>query len=191
MFLLHIKTEKIKRRDLLQSIYLKNFIKNVNMYVFFIMKLKEIKRFVNLRLIISKFKNSDFKSKNTVKYILGISLYNTNIIVYLTNIKGIVKFFCTAGFLGIKKIQRNKKIAILIKLIKFTMLNVIFISKKDSIALHLKNCNQQIGNAVSSFLTKYYNFELIRISNSHCHNGCRPKKIKRKKKRKLNFEKLV
>ena len=194
MFLLHIQKNKVERRNLLQISHLKNLIKKVREQIFFLKKLKKTKRFKSLRFLLSKvnfFGNFNFKSQNLIKYIIGISIYNTNIIIYLSDIKGTIKFFCTTGSLGIKRKQKKKKIAVLIKLIKFMMSKIKFVSKNDLIALHLKNFNDRLGSFTSSFLAKYYNIELIRINNNQPHNGCRPRKLKRKKRRKLNFEKSI
>ena len=66
--------------------------------------------------------------------------------------------------------------------------NIIF--EKDLVALHLKNFNQRLGLFTISLLLKYYNIELIKIYNNEPHNGCRPKKQKRKKKQRLDIRKI-
>jgi ribosomal protein S11 len=192
MFLLHISKNKLERNNLQQIAHLKKLNKEIRKQIFFFNSLKKNKKFKSLRLLLSKNlqKNSlIFRSKTLINYIIGISIYRTNIILYLSDVKGIIKFFITSGSLGIKRKQKKKKIAVLIKLIKFMMLKVKSISKDDLIALHLKNFNERLGSFTSTFLSKYYNIELVKINTNQPHNGCRPRKIKRKKRRNLNFDK--
>lgn len=185
MFLLQIQKNKIEQNKVLQIIYLKNLLKKVKKQILFLNKIKKNKSITHLRFFLSKV--SVFKSKNLINYIIGVSIYKTKIIIHLSDIKGTIKFFCTAGSLGIKRKQTNKKIAVLLKLIKIMMYKIKYVSKKDLIALHLKNCNKQLSTFISVFLSKYYNIEFIRVDNNKPYNGCRPRKIKRKKRRKLNF----
>ena len=184
MFLLHIQKNKIERSKMLKLIYITNTVKKVQSKILFLKKLKSYKKLKNLRLLLSK--NYLFKSKNLIKYIIGISVSSSMIIIYVSNINGNIKFFCTAGSLGIKKKKKNK-LAVLIKLIKVMMFKVKFISKQDTIALHIINCNEYLSKFITSFLAKLYNIEMIKMVNNQPHNGCRPKKVKRKKRRKLSF----
>lgn len=192
MFLLYIRKNKLQRSNLLQITHLKNLIYEIKIQIFDFKELKKKKKIKSLRFLLQKNlqKNSlILKSRTLINYILGISIYRTQIILYLSNIKGTIIFFTTSGFLGIKKKQKKKKIAVLIKLIKFMILKAKFVSKNHLIALHLKNFNERLSIFVSFFLSKYYNIELIKININEPHNGCRPRKLKRKKKRNLNFNK--
>lgn len=105
-------------------------------------------------------------------------------ILYVSDIKGTVKFFCTSNSLGLKK---KKKIVTLAKLIKYTISKVNFIFNNDLVSLHFKNCTERLASLSSFVLSKHYNIEVIKIKNNIPHNGCRPRKIKRKKRQKLNF----
>jgi ribosomal protein S11 len=194
MFLLHIYKNKLERSNFQQITHLKNLTKEIKNQICYFRKLKKNRKFKSLRFLLSKNLQKDnliLKSKTLINYIIGISIYNTNIILYLSNIKGNIIFFITSGSLGIKRKQKKKKIAVLIRLIKFMMLKVKFISKNDLIALHLKNFNERLGSFTSTFLSKYYNIELVKINTNQPYNGCRPRKIKRKKRRNLNFDKSL
>jgi ribosomal protein S11 len=192
MFLLHISKNKLERSNLQQIAHLKKLNREIKKQISFFNSLKKNKKFKSLRFLLSKNLKKNcliFRSKTLINYIIGISIYRTNIILYLSDVKGIIKFFITSGSLGIKRKQKKKKIAVLIKLIKFMMLKVKSISKNDLIALHLKNFNERLGSFTSVFLSKYYNIELVKINTNQPHNGCRPRKVKRKKRRNLNFDK--
>ena len=129
------------------------------------------------------------KSIKPINYILGVKIYKTNVIIYLSDIKGNIKFFYTAGSLNLKKNQKRKKVVVLTKLLKVLLLNINFLTKKDVIALYLQNFNEGLVKVVYFFLIKHYNLEIVQINNNQPHNGCRPRKLKRKKRRKLNFNK--
>lgn len=194
MFLLYIYKNKLESSNLSQIVHLKNLIVKIKTQICNFKELKKRKKFKTLRFLLSKNlqkSSPKFKSEILINYILGISIYRTNIILYLSDVKGTIIFFITSGFLNIKKKQKKKKITVLIRLIKFMLLKVKFVHKNDLIALHLKNFNERLGSFISIFLSKYYNIELIKINTSEPHNGCRPRKLKRKKRRNLNFNKSL
>ena len=134
--------------------------------------------------MLTKSKPLNFKSVNLIKYIIGISIYSTNIIMYVSDIKGTIKFFCTSNSLGLKK---KKKIVTLSKLIKYTISKVDFIFNNELVSLHFKNCTERLSSYASFILSQHYNIEVIKVKNNTPHNGCRPRKIKRKKRQKLIF----
>ena len=164
--------------------YLKSLLKK------FKIQLKHLKVFKNVREITNDNTFLINKSMRPINYILGIKIYKTNIIIYISDIKGNIKFFYTAGSLNLKKNQKRKKVVVLTKLLKVLLLNISFITKKDLIALYLRNFNEGLVKVVYSFLIKHYNLEIVQVNNNQPHNGCRPRKLKRKKRRKLNFNKI-
>ena len=103
MFLLHIEKNKIKKNNLLQIKHIKNLTKEIKNQIFFFKKQKKDENFKNLRFLISKTDVFEFSEDeyydvhNTLmNYVIGISMYNTNTILYLSDIKGTIKFFCSA-----------------------------------------------------------------------------------------------
>jgi ribosomal protein S11 len=105
----------------------------------------------------------------------------------MTDIKGTITFSCTAGLLGVKKKQRRRKVPVLIRLLKFLLLKTNCVNQQDLVALHLRNFSEKLSSFTLNFILEYLNIELVRIENNHPHNGCRPKKQKRKKRQKLHF----
>jgi ribosomal protein S11 len=190
MFLLQIERSKTKNscmsclshmkiligRTGRQSNLIKEFEKasNLNHVRFFISKVCTSKAFNNVH-------------QNIIKYVLGITMKNTNIIVYMTDVKGTIMFSCTAGLLGVRRKQRRKKVPVLIRLLKFLLLKTNCANQKDLVALHLRNFSEKLSSFTLNFILEYLNIELVRIENNHPHNGCRPKKQKRKKRLKLHF----
>lgn len=191
MFLLHIEPNKIKKDDLLQISNIQTLTKQIKNQIFYFNILKKTENTKNLRFLISNLdisKYHDYGYYNTIRYIIGISIYNTNTIIYVSDIKGTIKFFCSAGSLHMNKKQKTKKVPVLIKLLKFMKQNIEFISKKDLIALHLKNFNRPLGLFVWRFLLRYHEIVVTTFNNNQPHNGCRPRKPKRKKRQRLKFK---
>jgi uncharacterized protein YehS (DUF1456 family) len=190
MFLLHIDKNKIKENNLLQISHVQNVSKKIKNQIVFFKKLKKAGTIKKLRFLISKtdiFKPYRFESHNTIKYIIGITIYHRNTIIYLSDIKGTIKFFCSTGTLKMNRNQKQKKIPVLIKLIKILIPKINIIPKKDRIALHLKNFNQHLSFFALNFLLNHREIDMLKINNTEPHNGCRPRKPKRKKTQRLNF----
>lgn len=183
MRLLQISKDLIEYK-LVKLYYLKNLLKK------FKIQLKNLKTSKNVRLLVSDDNFLINKSVKSISYIIGVHIYKTNIVIYLSTIKGEIKFFYTAGSLNLKKNQKKKKVVVLTKLLKVLLLNVNFITQKDVIALHLQNFSEGLVKVIYSFLIKHYNLEVVQVNNNQPHNGCRPRKLKRKKRRKLNFAKV-
>jgi len=180
MLLLQISNSPMSHK-LIKLNYLKSLKKR------FKVQLKNLRTQKTVRLISSDESFCIRKSLKPINYVIGVVISKTNIIVYLTDIKGELKFFHTAGSLKLKKSQKKKKVIVLTKLLKVLLMNVNFITKNDVIALHLQNFNEGLVKLLYHFLVKHYNLEIVQVNNNQPHNGCRPRKLKRKKRRKLNF----
>jgi len=184
MFLLSINKInnffKSSNSDIKQLNFLKTQLVNK---IKFLNKLKQNKKIKNLSLILNKTQILE----TPVKYILGVSLSNTNSIVYVTDIKGNVQFLASAGFVGLSGKQKIKKPAIFVKLLRL-LLNKQSFLKNSYIALHLKNFTKFNAFFVISLLKKHLKISFVRVFNNKRHNGCRPKKLKRKKRRRVFFQ---
>jgi len=185
MFLLHINKYKLKKIK-----YYKNLSEKVKNDIKLLKKIKEYHLIKNLQNIIVKksFKSSYYKSNFFIKYVLGVIVTKTNTIIYLTDIKGRIKYFITSGILKIN--EKQNKAIVISKLFRFLLLKNMHLQKTNEIVLHFKNLNQRLALIVFSFVSKYFqNILAVKIYNNQPHNGCRPKKIKRKKRKKLVFTK--
>ena len=148
--------------------------------MFFLALLKNIR---NLSLNLNKIKNVN----NLFKYIIGISLTNTNTNVYITDIKGNIKFSSSAGFLNMTGNQKIRKPGVIIKLLYLIIEKPKFI-KNYPTALVFKNFTKYYISLILLLLKKHFFIKCVKVYNSKPYNGCRPKKIKRKKRRKLFFK---
>lgn len=123
-----------------------------------------------------------------VSIILGVSIYKNNIVIFVSDIKGRLLYFNTSGLLKLE--TKKKTIDIIFKLLVKLIKEKKFFKPDTSIALHLKNSNQKISKSIIKFISNnlaHKNIQIIQIKNNKPHNGCRPKKVRRKKFRKINF----
>ena len=102
MLLLQINNNLIESK-LVKIYYLKNLLKK------FKTQLKKLKTLKNVRLPTYNSNSFTVKSSKPISYIIGIAIYKTNVVIYISNIKGDVKFFYTAGALNLKKSQKKKR----------------------------------------------------------------------------------
>ena len=177
MFLLHINKYRLKKVK-----YRKDLIEKIKTNIQLIEKTttnNKIKKIQDIAKI-SNFKVSSYKSNFFLKYVIGIFISKTNITIFLTNIKGEIKHFVSSSILKLNK--KQNKITIISKLFKILLLKNAFLKKENCVVLHFKNVNQRTALVLYSFISRYFkNILSIKIFNNKPYNGCRPKKIKRKK----------
>jgi ribosomal protein S11 len=98
------------------------------------------------------------------------------------DIKGKLRFFRSAGFVDLKGKRKIKQPLALNSLINSLKNDAKFLYG-EPIALHLTNVNSFSYNYVLSKLEEKFFITFIRVFDTTPHNGCRPRKIKRGKKR--------
>jgi len=143
--------------------------------------------------LLKKIKENDYKylgreknysQNNTnqdlvVMYIISVSFLKANTTVHVSDIKGNVKLFYSAGLVKLTGKQKRKRRIAVSKLISLLLKKSPFLSTKP-IALHLHNIN-----AYKSFildkLKKTLYIRVVKSFNQTAYNGCRKKKLCRKK----------
>lgn len=184
MFLLHIQNNKTNFNQILK---IKILIEKLKNKIIFLKQIKANKKLKNLRLFFSEKYRSLNTQEDLIKYIISISLLKTNTNIYVTDVKGQLKFFCSAGSISFSGKQKIKKPLVLIHLLKVFITKVKFLTTKP-VALHLKNFNKFYELLVLNILKTKFFIKIIRNYNIQPHNGCRPKKIKRNKRKKIFFK---
>jgi len=143
---------------------------------------------VGQKFVIKPDKIIDYKFKDLIRFIIGVSAYRNNVIVYITDIKGKLSYYKSSGMLGLIKKQKKRSVHIIFKLLKFLISNNKHLKAGFVNALHLKNINKKLCVIIINFLSKNsIHIKNIRLRNHQPHNGCRPKKIRRKKRKKISF----
>lgn len=182
MFLSHIikKPKNQNYSNLIKYLKLKKYIKKINIKVFFLNQINEKHNIKNFSLV---YNNAfSFKPKNLIKYIISINLLEKNTFINVTDVKGKLRFFKSAGFVNLKGKRKIKQPLALNNLINSLKSEAKFLSN-ESIALHLTNVNFFSYQYVLSMLEEHFFILFIRALDAKPHNGCRPRKIKRGKNR--------
>jgi ribosomal protein S11 len=162
-----LQKEKFYVKNLLnQATYLKklkeNNSKNLSAKEFFISNTKE----TNLQ---------DFM----LTYIISISFLKANTTIHVSDTQGNLKLFYSAGSVELSGKQKRKRRIAVSKLISLILKKATFLSQKP-IALHLNNVNFYKNLIVRKLKRNLY-IKIIKVLNQTPYNGCRKKKLRRKK----------
>jgi ribosomal protein S11 len=155
-----------------------------------ILKKTKEKKFLRININLNRNINDDsstfmYDSEKLIHFIIGITAQKVNTIVYLSDIKGTIKLYCTTGSLRVKKKQRKKKVPTLVRLFNYIVPKMSKIINKRNVALHLNNISEKHGSFAISYLKKHFDLQFIKLRNDTPHNGCRPRKINFKKNRRI------
>lgn len=119
-----------------------------------------------------------------ISHVIHISILKKNTTIRVTDTKGQLKLFCSASFsLKLSGKQKTMQPKVLISLIKHFLGKAYFLRNKLT-ALHVKYISKNLLRLVIQRLKKKIEIKTINYSNFFPHNGCRPKKIKRLKRKK-------
>lgn len=149
----------------------------------------QIKKSIIMQMLIKKKSLGILKRK----YIKNIFLHTTNkqidyiFIIKITytntffNIINNSKEQLTSQSLRETKFKKLDKISKKYFIVKTLQKLTTYTNENTNIALHLQNNNNQIFNKlILNFLKKLYVLQIIKFKNKIPHNGCRPKKKRRK-----------
>ena len=117
-----------------------------------------------------------------IAYIINVCTSKTNTLINLSDSKGQTLIHNSGGSINLKKRQKRIQPLALLSLLKTFLLKSTFIYGKN-VALHFKNVKPYYESLVLRSLKKLVFIKSIKSSNLQPHNGCRPKKIKRFKRR--------
>jgi ribosomal protein S11 len=172
---------------------LNKFLKDVRLKKQYIVKLKSKISLLN------NVKKKDYKSLNSVlllknkhltkheylvMYIIDIFFSETNTLLHVMDFSGNIKFFCSAGSLNYKGKQKKLRFLIFRDLFRILVSKLTFLKGKP-IALHLKNVGSNKFWIIQKLKSKFL-IKVVRNFNLYPYNGCRKKKIRRKKFKKRN-----
>lgn len=167
---------------------LNNIFKNIKLKKQHIVTLKkQVKKINDIKLNNFKLlgekivKKNIFLNKNSllVKYIIDIRFSKSNTLLHIMNFKGDLIFFSSAGLLNYKGKQKKARFLVFKEFYKILITKFRFI-KNQPIALHLKNVQSSKFWIIKTLKKKFF-IKVIKNYNSFPHNGCRKRKMKRKK----------
>jgi ribosomal protein S11 len=158
----------------------KVYVKNLLTQVTYLKKLKE-NDFKNLS--VTKYILNNDKKINPqdfmIMYIINISFSKANTVINVSDIQGNLKIFYSAGSVQLSGKQKRKRRIAILKLISLVLKKATFLGRKP-IALHLNNVNFY-KNLIVRKLKRNLHIRVLKIFNQISYNGCRKKKLRRKK----------
>lgn len=119
------------------------------------------------------------KKNNIIFYIITVSFSRVNTFLHVTEASGKLKFSCSAGCLKLKGKNKRLRKDILKDFYRILITKLKFL-RKQPLALHLKNVAFRKHQIIKKLKAKLF-IKVVRVFNSFPHNGCRLKKIRRKK----------
>lgn len=171
-------SNKLKLKTFLlqkERFYIQNLLNQIT-------QLKKLKESNYKKASIQKL-NLDRKTNNLqdliVMYIISISFLKANTTIHVSDIKGNMKLFYSAGSVGLVGKQKRKRRIAVSKLISLVLKKATFLTNKP-IALHLNNVNLHSSLIVSKLKRTLY-IRIIKSFSNTPYNGCRKKKLRRKK----------
>ncbi len=123
-----------------------------------------------------------FIKQNNVSYIINITLTSTNTLVTVTDIKGNVLISTSSGAMRLTKFQKRVQPNALLNIFKMVLKNSKFL-KGSVVAMHFNNVKRFHELFFLSTLKEFFMIKSFQSDNLFPHNGCRPKKIKKIKRR--------
>ncbi len=179
-----INSHKFQAQDNSRIAIYKKFIEKLQKRV---LTLNQLKNNKNSYFDIS-LKQTDHKEQDLAFYIVNFSITNRDTILYVTDIKGNLHFYSSASSFKITGKQKTKQPAALLKILRFFLINTK-IFKTKPVVLHFSNVKKQFIKILVRILEKIFFIKAIKTYNFLLpHNGCRPKKIKKKKYNQLKFK---
>ena len=155
----------------------RDYIKSLKTRIDFLKKTKET-NYRNLNIQNSTV-NSELTQDLMVVYVINISFLKANTTIHVSDIKGNIKLFYSAGSVGLTGKQKKKRQIAVSKLIALLLQKAKFLGKKP-VALHLNNVNFY-KNLIVGKLKRTLYIRVIKSFNQAPYNGCRKKKLRRKK----------
>ncbi len=155
----------------------KQYLTKIQNNVYLLNELKE----ANHKKIGSRFssKLSHLSTPSFVMYIIEISFSKKNTLFNIMDYSGSIQFFYSAGSFqqsGKGKVARSM---VLRKFYRLLVTKLKFV-KKVPIAVHFRNTNSNMFWFLKKLKKKFF-ITLVKHFNQYPFNGCRKKKIRRKK----------
>lgn len=180
--MLAVNNYSIKLNKFFQSLYIKKQYINKLKIELLDLQLNEQKNYKYIYSNILKDNNDPYKSyqDNLIVYVLDITFSKSNTLMHLMNTSGKVIFFCSAGSLNFKGKNNKKRRFLVFRLMYNLLLTKLMFLKNKSIALHLKNVGSSKSWLIRKLKSKFF-IKIVKNFTVFPYNGCRKRKVKRKK----------
>ena len=122
------------------------------------------------------------KSQNTVNYIINVVVSPTNTLINVADVKGNVIITASSGLIKLTKFQKRAQPSAMVSIFKHLSTKLLFL-QNQTVSLHFKNVKRFHESLLLTMLKNFFLIKSFQSNNLSPHNGCRPKKIKRIKRR--------
>jgi ribosomal protein S11 len=176
----NLNTTNFNLNTFLKTIFIKKqYLKNLKKQFLLINNIKQTNYKSLNKELIKENNFNDSSTNNLVMYIIDITFSRSNTFLHVMDSSGKLKFFSSAGHFNVK--GKNKKFRFnVFKHFYFTLITKLKFLRNKPIALHLKNVSSNKFWIIKKLKTKFF-IKVIKIFNLFPFNGCRRKKIRRKK----------
>jgi len=141
-----------------------------------IIKNKSYKNFSSILFSNNEF---TFYKDSLILYIVDVTFARTNTLLHIMDFSGKLKFYSSAGLVKYSGKSKKARFSVFRDLYRFLFTKLKGLGSKP-IALHLRNVGSHKFWIIEKLKKKLY-IKSIRSFNSYPFNGCRKKKVKRKK----------
>jgi len=156
----------------------KQYIKKLKTKVFLLNKVKE-KNYKTLNFVMFEKTQNLVKEDYLVVYVIDILFSKTNTLLHVMDFSGNLKFFSSAGSLNYKGKSKKARFVVIKEFYRVLVTKLKFLKNKP-IALHLKNVGSNKFWLVRKLKKKIY-IKVVCSFDLYPYNGCRKKKVRRKK----------
>jgi ribosomal protein S11 len=167
------------------NVKIDTFLKSIKIKKKYLDKLKNkiliLNNNVDTTKTLSNSSLASHKSCYRIKYIISITFSKTNTLLHVMDFSGKLKLFYSAGFFSYKGKKKRVRFLVFKELFKILLSKGKFL-KNQPVALHLKNTRKF---KIVKLLKRKLFLVSVKIFTSYPHNGCRKKKLKRKKFKKI------
>lgn len=160
----------------------KNHLFNLSKLIF---NLSELNKDVEIQSLWQKEKSESYKKTLKlsqdfiITFIITITFSKANTMIHVSDSVGNVKWFCSSGSVNVTGKRKKQRRSVVLKLILLLFKKADFLSNKP-VALHLNNVSSYQTFIVKK-LKKEIFIKIVKSFNRIPYNGCRQKKIRRKK----------
>jgi len=130
------------------------------------------------------FKKNIKKQNFLIFYVIYFNFSTSNTNLQITDSLGNSKNFYSAGLIDLKGKQKIVRKLVLVKLFNLLTLLKLKLIKNTPIALHLKNVGSSKFLIIKKLKKKFF-IKVIKTFELSAYNGCRKRKEKRKRQKKL------
>ena len=120
------------------------------------------------------------REKFLISYIITVTFLKANTNINVSDIKGNVKLSFTSGSVNLIGKQKKNRLKSFSRLVSLLSKKATFLKKNTPVAIHLRNVNFSKFLILKRLKINFF-IRIVKSYNLSPYNGCRKKKVRRKK----------